>query len=100
MNAADTYNGWKNYATWCVNLWLDNDENTHLDTLTMARDAESTYALANRLRGYVEDLPVAAAVLETASFASDLLGAALADVDWFTIAEHLIEEARENGEVT
>jgi len=22
----ETYNGWKNYPTWAVNLWLANDE--------------------------------------------------------------------------
>ncbi len=22
----DTYNGWTNYGTWNVNLWVDNDE--------------------------------------------------------------------------
>lgn len=97
------YNGWKNYATWCVNLWLGNEEGLYLETLAMVREGredrralESTYSLANRLRGYVEDLPEAAGVLETASFASDLLGAALAEVDWFTIAEHLIEDVSED----
>ena len=24
-----TYNGWKNYETWNVALWLGNDENIH-----------------------------------------------------------------------
>ena len=24
-----SYNGWANYPTWCVALWLDNDEGTY-----------------------------------------------------------------------
>ena len=29
MTNEDTkYNGWTNYETWCVNLWIDNDEGT------------------------------------------------------------------------
>jgi len=25
----DTYNGWTNYETWNVALWMDNDEGSH-----------------------------------------------------------------------
>ena len=33
------YNGWENYETWCVKLWLDNDEFHYNLVLTMAEDA-------------------------------------------------------------
>lgn len=29
MSAADNYNGWANYQTWNVILWMDNDEKLH-----------------------------------------------------------------------
>ncbi len=33
----DTYNGWTNYGTWNVNLWVDNDEYVYLAKLEMLR---------------------------------------------------------------
>jgi len=29
VSAADKYNGWANYQTWNVILWMDNDEKLH-----------------------------------------------------------------------
>ena len=34
-----TYNGWKNYETWNVVLWLDNDEGLH--SLVRHSDSET-----------------------------------------------------------
>lgn len=30
-----SYNGWKNYETWNVALWLDNDQGTYNETREM-----------------------------------------------------------------
>jgi hypothetical protein len=35
----DRYNGWTNYETWCVNLWLSNDEGSSRYWNAAAEDA-------------------------------------------------------------
>ena len=101
-----SYNGWKNYETWDVALWLDNDEghygyirdraadvreeHEHDNPNVLSRDAAGE--LADWLKDYVEELPEITAVTETASMASDLLSAALSEVDWHEIAEGILSE--------
>ena len=96
-----TYNGWKNYPTWAVNLWLSNDEGLYDHATAVVRDAfdnaeedRGRLDAADHLRYWVrEDL----APDLGASFAADLLGYALDLVDWFEIADafaEIVEEAR------
>lgn len=96
------YNGWTNYETWCVNMWLSNDQGTYHDVLGQAGeligDESDSYGFVEWLKDYVRELPEAADVLEWASFVSDLLGAALSEVNWYEIAEHWFADAREIAE--
>jgi hypothetical protein len=84
MSESKGYNGWRNYETWCINLWLTNDEcsSSHLDEMTMA--AEGAVELAHMIKDWVEEswIPDLGATM-----AADLLGAAVSEVDWYEIAE-------------
>lgn len=48
-----TYNGWKNYETWLVTLWIDNDEPTQ----NAAREIAANVAEHNPSDGVVSLLP-------------------------------------------
>lgn len=104
-----TYNGWTNYETWVVNLWMDNEEGTYDYWREVAEDVyhnqthepsngftrmdEAVYLLADRLKDDHEDRKDN--ILEnyelTSSVWADLLGSALCVVNWQEIAEHLLE---------
>ena len=97
------YNGWKNYETWCVSLWLSNDEGLYHETLGLARTFEDSgdegrYSrFADELKTFVDDLAemTCPGSRSGASFVCDLLGAALSEVDWHEIAENLLSELAE-----
>ncbi len=92
-----TYSGWTNYETWVVGMFLDGNytgEDTYLEVLGIARSAPSTGKLADELKEYLtesiwpENVP--------ATIGSDLLKAALSEVDWHELAEQKIREVSEN----
>ena len=118
------YNGWTNYETWNVALWIGNEQGTHERSRELAqeawdesggpsayakftgkeiftRDQNATYLLEKRIKEWVEEeiIPDLGATM-----ASDLLGAALSKVDWREIAENWLsdvdrtEEAEEAAE--
>ncbi len=108
MSADTEYNGWKNYPTWAVNLWLGNEEHLYRCALELARgsvtvapvlpqvldeiwtvEQAARFNLADVLKSWVEnDL----APDLGATFASDLLGWALESVDWHEIADAWLEQ--------
>ena len=82
-----TYNGWPNYQTWNVMLWLDNDEGAYNYYVQRARNLKNN---DERLTGYRARL-----------IAEDALGCETGDgvnlsnkrIKWASIAEAMRESA-------
>ena len=91
------YNGWKNYPTWCVKLWIDNDQGTQEYWMEAAVEAAEldgpVYVLERQLETYFQDEGFPEQLYGTMN--SDLLTWALGQVDWREIAASLIEDAKE-----
>lgn len=102
----ETYNGWSNYPTWNVKLWMDNDEGLYLRVRELtdeAREAgpehdnvpevwtaeEATkFTLADSVEEFAKEL----IEMDEASMRTDLLRWALGRVDWHEIAENLLSD--------
>jgi hypothetical protein len=89
------YNGYANYMTWAVSLWLDNDEGLYKHVRNVAERIqkqhgnESAYQLEKWLKEYVANAnPLGGA----ASMFSDIMNHALAWVDFREIAENILSE--------
>ena len=77
------YNGWTNYATWRVNLEMfdyDGASDNDLDA----------YGLADSLR----ESALSWMAEQASGLALDYAEAFLADVNWYEIAQHMIEDYR------
>ena len=88
-----TYNGWTNYETWAVALWLDNDSGSYeywRERATFWANEPSRLNACYYLSDEIEEHIKENSPLETGMYA-DLLGAALCEVHWLSIAEHMLE---------
>ena len=96
----ERYNGWTNYETWAVKLWIDNDQGSQEYWLEQAQEAHATFDddvtqnLANQI--YQAHADYAAERLgQVSDVFADLLTAALDAVNWREIAASLLEESAE-----
>ena len=96
------YNGWTNYETWLVNLWITNDSAEYEYWLDAARTEREQWlgdrpiaVCAARLADAFENNATDA--LGESGPLRDLLFAALDAVNWHEIARHIMEDAKENA---
>jgi hypothetical protein len=109
-----TYNGWANYETWLVGLWLDNDAGSYeywrdqaeecwreapsteeVKKGTWTREEATKFNLADQIQEEIqENSPIMDAGLYT-----DLLHGALSEVDWHEVAENFMSNIEETIEL-
>ena len=102
-------NGWSNYETWNINLWLTNEEGT--DSMMnkwaqecyddakkssyFSRKEEAVFVLSDKIKEFIEENnPLA----DISSMYSDLLGAAISSADFLEIANGFMENVDEEVE--
>jgi hypothetical protein len=79
----ETYNGWTNYATWRIALeWFDNYNPNTSET--------DPYDLSKQLESYVEE--TLEEMTAQSTLVLDYALAFVSDVNWYEIAEHLIND--------
>ena len=92
------YQGYKNYQTWSVKLWIDNDKGLYdywnERATEIAKGTEPKITLAKELKEFFEENnPLS----DQSNVYSDLLGNTLKEVNYHEIAEELLEEKMEKG---
>lgn len=111
MSEDHRYNGWTNYETWAVSLWMDNEEGSYRYVRELARlclkdapdasqvedgiwtvEEAARFGLEDRLKEEYEE-----AMPELDGVWSDLLRGAFSEVDWLEIARNVLEEVAEDA---
>ena len=74
----DKYNGYTNYETWLVSLWLDNDPTAQATIKGMC---------SMDIKNYVETSQPVEGAINRPSLVADLINSALGVVNWKEIEE-------------
>ena len=94
-----TYQGWTNYETWNVNLWLQNTNGSQEFWYAQAREIlvkhgprEAVLILARQLETQFDEEADYLIDDRRPCCVIDLLRASLREVNWQEITDHLLEE--------
>jgi hypothetical protein len=110
MEQEKTCNGFANYETWVVSLWMSNDQGSYeffrelarrirdcdnMVTAHLSKEENDAVALADALR---EEFEVGSPTRGESTVYADLMAAALCEVDWYEIAENLLNDIADGKE--
>ena len=90
----NSYNGWANYETWNINLWLQNDETFYnhavgeLRFILEAHEWDWENVSLAEVRGLIRDV--------LGSKTPDGVSTSHSDIDWLEISDALLELAEGN----
>ena len=101
----NTYNGWTNYETWLVKLWMDNSEGDQkywtgeTAEVIAAREEFPVSRLAERIRNWLDEIiDFHNDSVGESGLIADLLTGAIGAVNTFEIARHLLDDLEEEEE--
>lgn len=86
------HNGWTNYETWVVNLWLDNDQSYQDRCIEITQEGESAYHTGKMLQEFVEE---SLELHNEYGLKNNLIASALSIVNWTEIAQRWIDDYHE-----
>ncbi len=92
----NTYNGWANYPTWNVKLWIDNDQGlaSYANEIAAASRNNGPMAIGEAVRDALDEL--FSTNMPTSGFVADIWDWAWGQIDWREIGESLLEDLPED----
>ncbi len=92
--ATERYQGWTNYPTWAVSLWIDNDQGLQeavneaaVEIYGRVNGEDARVELEIWLQGFIEEVLDGEGRPKTTDMASDLFQWAFEQINWREIAE-------------
>ena len=90
------YNGWVNYETWAMNLWIENDPGTQDEMREICQNAvdreESVEDAIHAARSVLEDTWEERKPDLGATVWSDFVTTSFGEVHWYDIVEDVVKE--------
>ena len=94
----ESYQGWANYETWLVALWLDNDEYIQQEVQNevnrydhLSEDKKFTWETEKSFREFVEDVLISDSD-SLNGFTQDLVNSALSEVNYSELILHFQDD--------
>lgn len=96
MPTKQIYNGWWNYETWNCALWLDNDRNYQVMVFNKAKELALHPNGLSLMEDWLKEFVNDGCPELTASMYSDILNAALREINYREIAKSLLDTVLED----